>query len=61
MAGASSTKSKSNLSTYIAALMGLAIYAGGTYVVVDLAGGAAVETNDSNTPNGVTVGPPSYK
>jgi hypothetical protein len=62
MAGASKTnKKKSDAPMIIGAVLGIAVFATVTYVAVDVAGGTSVETNDSNTPNGVTVGPPSYK
>ncbi len=61
MAGTSKTKKKSDAPMIIGALVGIAVYAAATYVVVEVAGGTEVQTGDSNTPNGVTVGPPSFK
>jgi hypothetical protein len=55
-----STRGKSNVPVYVLSLVGLAVYAGGTYVVVDQAGGVGVHSEDSNTPNGVMPGPPAF-
>ncbi|MCU1594648.1 MAG: hypothetical protein JWO12_2040 [Frankiales bacterium] len=60
MAG-TAAKSKSNVPMYVATIIGLAVYAVGTYAVVQTAGGTDVTSTDSNTPNGVTVGPPAFK
>lgn len=54
-------KSKSNVPLYLATIIGMLIYAVGTYVAVEAAGGTEVTSTDSNTPNGVTVGPPPFK
>ena len=49
---------KSNVPMYVMTLVGLAIFAATTYVVVDQAGGVGVHADDSNTPNAVVSGPP---
>ena len=54
-------KSKSNVPMIVMTLLGLAIYATGTYIVVDQAGGVGVHSDDSNTPNAVVPGPPDFK
>lgn len=56
-----STKKKSDAPKWIAAILGLAIYTIGTYVVVEVAGGTKIEPSNSNTPNGVTQAPPAFK
>ena len=60
MAG-TAAKSKSNVPIYLATIIGVIVYGVGTYAVVEAAGGTDVTSTDSNTPNGVTVGPPAYK
>lgn len=50
--------SKSNVPLYVGTILGLALYAGGTYVVTEVAGGTEVTETESNTPNGVVPGPP---
>lgn len=45
----------------IAALLSTVVFAVGTYYVVEVAGGTKVEADYSNTPNGVTPGPPDFK
>jgi hypothetical protein len=55
---ASAAKKKSNLPMFVVAAIGLTIYSVGTYVVVEVAGGTGVHSDYSNTPNGVTPGPP---
>lgn len=52
---------KSNIPMFVASILGLVVYTVGTYVVVEVAGGTAVSSTDSNTPNGVTQGPPDFK
>jgi hypothetical protein len=54
-------ESKSNLVPIVATILGLAVYAVGTYVVVEVAGGTKIEPSYSNTPNGVTAGAPDFK
>ncbi|MCW2599753.1 MAG: hypothetical protein JWM02_1582 [Frankiales bacterium] len=54
-------ESKSNLMPIVASIAGLAIYAVGTYVVVEAAGGTQVSSDYSNTPNGTVPGPPAFK
>lgn len=54
-------ESKSNLPTIVFGLVGVLVYAAVTYAVVEVAGGADVESSYSNTPNGVTPGPPPFK
>lgn len=49
---------KSNVPLYLATLLGLAVYAGGTYAVVQAAGGTEIRPEESNTPNHVVPGPP---
>jgi hypothetical protein len=56
-----STKPKSNAPKWVAAIVGLAVYTVGTYVVVEVAGGTKIEPSESNTPNGVTQAPPPFK
>lgn len=57
---ATSTKNKSDAPKWIAAILGMAIYTVGTYIVVDIAGGTKIEPSYSNTPNGVTKAPPAF-
>jgi hypothetical protein len=52
---------RSNVPTVIAAVVGTVVFAVSTYIVVEVAGGTKVESSDSNTPNGVTPGPPDFK
>ena len=59
--GKSGKSGKSNAPLYVAALLGLTLYAVGTYVVVEVAGGTEVSSTDSNTPNGVVPGPPAAR
>ena len=59
--GKSGKSGKSNVPLYVAALLGLTVYAVGTYVVVEVAGGTEVSSTDSNTPNGVVPGPPAAR
>ena len=40
---------------YVLTLVGLAIYAATTWIVVDNAGGVGIHSDDSNTPNGVVL------
>jgi hypothetical protein len=54
-------ESKSNLVPIVASILGLVIYAVGTYAVVEVAGGTKISPAESNTPNGVTQGPPAFK
>ncbi|MGZ6793189.1 MAG: hypothetical protein ACXVFV_09570 [Mycobacteriales bacterium] len=54
-------ESKSNLVPFVVTFLGLAIFAGGTYAVVEAAGGTKVDPAYSNTPNGVTPGAPDFK
>lgn len=54
-------EAKSNLVPVLATFLGLAVFAGGTYAVVEAAGGTTVSPSYSNTPNGVTPGPPAFK
>ena len=54
-------ESKSNLMPIVAAILGLAVYAVGTYAVVEVAGGTKISPEESNTPNGVTPGPPAFR
>lgn len=52
-------KRRSNTPLYLAALIGLAVYAVGTYAVVEVAGGTDVSSGHGNTPNAVVPGPPA--
>lgn len=61
MASTSKSTGKSNVPMYVLTLVGLAIYAATTWVVVDNAGGTGTNSDDSNTPNGVVSGPPAFK
>lgn len=54
-------ESKSNVPKIILTVVGLAIYAVGTYAVVEVAGGTHVSSADSNTPNATIPGPPDFK
>ncbi len=61
MATSRTSTSKSNTGVILAAVLGVVVYAVGTYVAVEAAGGTKIEPSYSNTPNGVTVGPPGFK
>ncbi len=61
MATSRTTTSKSNTGVILAAVLGVVVYAVGTYVAVEAAGGTKIEPSYSDTPNGVTVGPPGFK
>lgn len=61
MASTSKGSEKSNVPLYVLTLLGLVFYAAVTWVVVDNAGGVGVNSDDSNTPNGVVSGPPAFK
>ena len=52
---------KSNVPKIVLTVAGLAFYAIGTYVVVEVAGGTHVSSADSNTPNATVPGPPDFK
>lgn len=53
---------KSNLPSILAAVVGTLVFAVTTYVVTEAAGGTdANDSGYSNTPNGVTEGPPPFK
>ena len=52
---------KSNVPLYITTVLGLLIYAVGTYAVVEVAGGTDVSSEHGNTPNAVAPGPPADK
>lgn len=54
-------EAKSNHKAIAASIIGLVIYAVGTYVVVEVAGGTHLSSNDSNTPNATVPGPPAFK
>ncbi len=54
-------KSKSSTPVVLAAVVGTVFYAAATYYFVDIAGGTKIEADYSNTPNGVTEGPPDFK
>lgn len=54
-------KSKSDTPKIILTVVGLAIYAVGTYVVVQVAGGTEVSSHYGNTPNATVPGPPADK
>lgn len=58
---ASNKQQRSNAPMIVMTLLGLAVYAATTYIVVDQAGGVGVHSNDSNTPNAVVPGPPAFK
>jgi hypothetical protein len=61
MARSGTTAGKSNTGVILAAVLGVVVYAVGTYVAVEAAGGTKIEPSYGNTPNGVTVGPPGFK
>lgn len=61
MARSGTTAGKTNTGVILAAVLGVVVYAVGTYVAVEAAGGTKIEPSYSNTPNGVTVGPPAFK
>ena len=61
MATSRTTTSKSNTGVILAVVLGVVVYAVGTYVAVEAAGGTKIEPSYSDTPNGVTVGPPGFK
>lgn len=56
-----SMERKSNVPMIVLTVAGLAFYAVGTYVVVEVAGGTHVSSADSNTPNATVPGPPDFK
>jgi hypothetical protein len=58
---ASAARNKSNVPMFVMAVIGLLVYSVGTYVVIEVAGGTGIHSEYSNTPNGVTVGPPAFK
>ena len=60
MASAAKT-TKSNVPMFVLAAIGMVVYAVGTYVVVETAGGTGISADYSNTPNGVTPGAPAFK
>ena len=54
-------KSASDTPKIILTVVGLAIYAAGTYAVVEAAGGTDVSGAHGNTPNATVPGPPASK
>ncbi len=61
MATSRTTANKGNTGVILAAVLGIVVYAVGTFVAVEAAGGTKIEPTYSNTPNGVTVGAPGFK
>ena len=54
-------KSTSDAPKILLTVLGLAIYAVGTYAVVEAAGGTEVSSHYGNTPNATVPGPPAQK
>jgi hypothetical protein len=59
---ASTTQGSSSLTkAWIAAVLGVGVYAVATWAVTEAAGGTKIEPGYSNTPNAVTSAPPAFK
>ncbi len=56
-----SEQRKSLVPFVVATIVGTAVFCVGTYVVTEMAGGTKLESDYSNTPNGVVPGPPAFK